>query len=156
MWQKAMSVVLQSCQGVVYYIDNVQVTGQTRKEHGENLHKVFQRSEHFGLRVKLSKCKFFQEQVEFLGGRASIHPTKERVEGILSAAEPSNKKELQSFLVLMTHNVKFLPSLADVQYPLYTLLKKVSRWTWGKHQKKASKRQRSWSAKHQCSLTMTS
>jgi len=47
--------------------------------------------------VRLSKCKFFQEQVEFLGhsiSREDIQPTKERVEGILSAAESNNKKEL--------------------------------------------------------------
>jgi len=85
--------------------------------------------EQFGLQVGLSKCKFFQEQVEFLGhiiSREDIQPTKERVEGILSAAEPSNKKELKSFLGLMTYNVKFLPFLAYVLYPLYTLLKKDS------------------------------
>ena len=126
MWQKA---VLQGCRGVVYYIDDIVVTGRTRKEHEENLHQVFQRLEQFGLQVRLSKCKFFQEQVEFLGhiiSRAGIQPTKERVEGILSAAEPNNKKELKSFLGQMTYNVKFLPFLAYVLYPLYTLLKKDS------------------------------
>jgi len=40
----------------------------------------------------------------------------------------------------MTYNVKFLPSLADMLYPLYTLLKKDSRWTCDKHQKKAFKK----------------
>jgi len=48
------------------------------------------------------------------------------VEGILSAAEPNNKKELKSFLGQMTYNVKFRPFLAYVLYPLYTLLKKDS------------------------------
>ena len=67
MWQKAMSVVLQGCRRVVYYIDDILVTGRTRQEHEKNLHQVFQRLEQFGLRVKPSKCKFFQERVEFLG-----------------------------------------------------------------------------------------
>ena len=64
-WQKAMSIVLQGCQKVVYYIDDILVTGQTRQEHEENVDRVFQRLEQFGLRVRPSKCKFFQEKVEF-------------------------------------------------------------------------------------------
>ena len=107
---------------------------------------MFQRLRQFGLWVKLSKCKFFQERVEFLGhviSREGIQPTKERVEGILAAPEPRNKKELKSFsfLGLMTsYNVKFLSSLADVLHPLHALLKKDRRWTWGKQQKKALKK----------------
>ena len=143
MWQKAMSVVLQGCRRVVYYIDDILVTGRTRQEHEQNLHQVFQRLEQFGLRVKPSKCKFFQERVEFLGHVITpegVHPTQERVNGILAAAEPRNKKELKSFLGLMTYNVKFLPTLADVLHPLYALLKKDRRWLWGKQQKKAFKK----------------
>ena len=56
-WQKAMSIVLQCCQKVVYYIDDILVTDQTRQEHEENVDRVFQRLEQFGLP---SKCKFFQ------------------------------------------------------------------------------------------------
>ena len=37
MWHRAMSVVLQGCKGVVYYIDDILVTRQTRQEHEENL-----------------------------------------------------------------------------------------------------------------------
>ena len=40
-WQKAMSVVLQGCRGVIYYMDDILVTGQTRKEHEQNLRQVF-------------------------------------------------------------------------------------------------------------------
>ena len=36
-WQKAMSVVLQGCKGVIYYMDDILVTGQTRTEHEQNL-----------------------------------------------------------------------------------------------------------------------
>ena len=58
-WQKAMSIVLQGCKGVIYYIDDILVTGKTRAEHEENLRHVFQRLEQFGLHIKLSKCQFF-------------------------------------------------------------------------------------------------
>ena len=68
-WQKAMSIVLQGCKGVIYYIDDILVTGKTRAEHEENLRHVFQRLEQFGLRIKLSKCQFFQDSVTYQGTR---------------------------------------------------------------------------------------
>ena len=37
MWQRAMSIVLQGCERVVYFIDDILVTGKTRKEHEANL-----------------------------------------------------------------------------------------------------------------------
>jgi len=39
-WHKAMAVVLQWCQGVVYYLDDILVTGTTREKHEKNLRLV--------------------------------------------------------------------------------------------------------------------
>ena len=133
MWQKAMAVVLQGCKKVVYYIDDILVTGKTRQQHEQNLRAVFRRLQQYGLRVNLPKCRFFQDSLEFLGHIISskgIRPTKERVEGIQNAAIPQNKSELKSFLGLMTYNARFLPALASVLHPLYQLLKKDEKWAW--------------------------
>ena len=40
LWQKAMAQVLQGLLGVVCFIDDILVTGRSRDEHKENLHKV--------------------------------------------------------------------------------------------------------------------
>ena len=80
--------------------------------------------------MKLSKCRFFQDELEFLGHTISqegVRPTKERVENILAARSPRNKAELKSFIGLMTYNVKFLPAITSVLHPLYRLLKKSAR-----------------------------
>ena len=55
-----MSIILQGCKGVVYYIDNILVTGQTQKEHEENLWEVFQHLQYFGLKIKLEKYQFLR------------------------------------------------------------------------------------------------
>ena len=141
-WQKAMSVVLQGCRGVIYYMDDILVTGQTRKEHEQNLRQVFQRLEQFGLRINLSKCQFFQDSVIYLGHqitREGVQPTEERVSSIMNAPTPQNKVELKSFLGLMTYNIRFLPSLAHVLHPLYKLVHKDARWGWSHAQVKAFK-----------------
>ena len=36
-WQKAMSVVLQGCRGVICHMDDILVSGQTITEHEQNL-----------------------------------------------------------------------------------------------------------------------
>lgn len=61
LWQKAMAQVLQGLSGVVYFIDDILVTGCTRDEHKENLHKVLTRICQYGLRLEKSKCQFFQK-----------------------------------------------------------------------------------------------
>ena len=141
-WQKATSVVLQGCKCTVYYTDDILVTGTIRKEHEENLRQVFRRLEQYGLRLKMEKCELFQEEIEFLGHRITrkgVSPTctKERIANILAARSPRNKGELKSFIGLMTYNVKFLPSIADVLRPLYRLLRKDVRCLWGKKQEQA-------------------
>ena len=137
LWQKAMA---QGLPGVVCYIDDILVTGRTRAEHKENLHKVLDRLRHYGLYVKRAKCQFFQKRLEFLGHCISndgITPTEERVRSIKKAPPPVNKQELQSFLGMMTYNAKFLPSLSHTLHPLYLLLRKNSKWAWKAKQQKA-------------------
>ena len=126
MWQqRAMSIVLQGCKNVVYYIDDILVTGAG---HEANLRHVFQSMIH--IRVNLEKCKIFEKIVKFLGHHISpegIRPTEERVRGILEAPILQNKSELKSFIGLMFYNSKFLPSLAKILHALYKLLRKESK-----------------------------
>ena len=140
MWQRAMSIVLQGCKKVVYYMDDILVTGSTRMEHEANLRHDFQRLQHFGLKINLDKCRFFWKTVNFLGHRISpegIWPTEDRVNGVLSAPVPQNKSELKSFIGLMSYNSKFLPSLATVLHSLYKRLRKEVKWMWFKEQELA-------------------
>ena len=140
LWQKAMAQVLQGLPGVVCFIDDILVTGHTRDEHKENLHKVLTRLRQYGLRLKKSKCKFFQKELEFLGhviSNEGIKPTTERVKSIQDAPRPVNKQELQSFLGLVTYNAKFVPSLSHVLQPLNLLLHKNQKWMWKSAQQSA-------------------
>ena len=106
-----MSVVLQGCMGVVYYIDDILVTGRTREEHEKNLQMVFRHLQQFGLHVKMSKCQFFQDSVTYFGHkitREGVQPTQEWIRAIKEAPIPQNKTELKSFLGMLTYNVRFL------------------------------------------------
>ena len=132
-WQKAMSQVLQGIPGVVYFIDDIVITGHTRQEHEANLRRVLERIREYGLHLKKSKCLFFQKELEFLGhliSKDGVKPTESRIKSIREAPPPKNKQELQSFLGMVTYNAKFLPSLSHVLHPLHQLLKKNAKWSW--------------------------
>jgi len=95
LWQKAMAQVLQGIPGVVYFIDDILITGHTRAEHEANLCKILDRIREDGLRLKCSKCMFFQKELEFLGHQISwegIKPTENRIKSIKDTPAPKNKQ----------------------------------------------------------------
>ena len=50
----------------VIYLDDVIVFGRTEEEHLEHLHVVFERFREFNLKLKPSKCSFFQSEIVYL------------------------------------------------------------------------------------------
>ena len=50
----------------VIYLDDVIVLGCTEEEHLEHLHMVFERFWEFNLKLKPSKCSFFQSEIMYL------------------------------------------------------------------------------------------
>jgi len=72
------------------YIDDITVMGQSFNDHLRNVAQVFQRQA--GLKLKLSKCKMFQERVTFLGhviSRSGIEPDLKKVSCIAEWPEPA-------------------------------------------------------------------
>ena len=68
LWQKAMAQVLNGIPGVVYFIDDILVTGSTRAEHEANLYKVLIRIREYGLRLNKANCVcffFFKKSLNF-------------------------------------------------------------------------------------------
>ena len=100
LWQKAMAQVLQGIPGVVYFIDDILVTGHTRLEHEANLCRVLDRIREYDLRLKKSKCLFFQKELEFLGhliSKDGVKPTKSRIRSVQEAPPQGTSKNCSLF-----------------------------------------------------------
>ncbi|PHJ18537.1 rna-directed dna polymerase, partial [Cystoisospora suis] len=52
---------------VIVYLDDVLVYSKTKEEHLQHLQRVFTKMREQRLYVKLSKCEFCQQQVQYLG-----------------------------------------------------------------------------------------
>ena len=63
-----------------------------------------------------------------------LQPLSEKITSIQSAPAPKNITQLKSFLCMLQFYNRFLPNLATLVAPLYTLLRKGVTYGWGKPQ----------------------
>ena len=140
LFQRIMENILQGLAGISVYIDDILVTGKTTEEHLANLEAVLSRLETAGLRLKQNKCAFLLPSVEYLGHRISaqgIQRTVDKVNAIQEAPKPQDVSQLRSFIGLVNYYSKFLPDVSSVLAPLYRLVQKDKKWSWGKEQQKS-------------------
>ena len=102
-FQRVMDQLLAGLQGFACYLNDIIITARSGKEHIRVLKEVLNRLEEAGVRLKEGKCKFFQDQVEYLGhivDDRGLHPTGEKVKALQEAPKPANKADLSSYLGL--------------------------------------------------------
>ena len=122
------------------YFDNMIVSGIDDKDHYKNLNDVFQIISEKGLTVKKEKCEFFKNEVKFLGHILSaqgLKPLPERIEAVKNAPEPKSTEEVKAYVGLLNYYGKYIHNLSHELAPLYDLLKKGNRFVWGKVEKEA-------------------
>jgi hypothetical protein len=82
---------------LTFYLDDLLIlTNSSFRDHILKLEMVLARLSTAGMRVKISKSKFFAEQIEYLGywiTRQGIQPICNKVEAILNIKAPKTRKE---------------------------------------------------------------
>ena len=139
-FQGTIDQVLQGLEGVVWYMDDILVTGRTDEEHLKHLNDVLARLEKHGLRGRKEKCAFFKDSAEYLGhiiDRNGIKPVQKKVEALLDAPAPTNVGQLGSFLGMINYYGRFIPNLSTLAAPLHRLRQKNVPWKWGTEEKVA-------------------
>jgi hypothetical protein len=108
------------------FIDDILIATETTSEHIKALEAVFQRLRDCSLSAKPSKCELGCAELDYLGHRikkGEIRPDEEKMERIKKVPLPSSKKQLRGFLGLTGYYRKFIPSYAEIAYPLTELTK---------------------------------
>ena len=112
---------------VVVYIDDFLVATETIEHHLKILKRVFRLLVENKLTLRIDKCKFLFEKIEYLGYSISaegISPTETGIDAVLRFPVPESVRHVQSFLGLCSYFRKFIEKFAIIAKPLYDLLRK--------------------------------
>ncbi len=115
------------------YQDDVLVYSNSWAEHVSNVKLVLDRPRKHKLYVKMSKCTFGVQEVDYLGfllraGKLAMNPSKAKTIEVLET--PTNKNEIQSFLGLVNYYRRFIRNCSEIAKPLTELTKNLPfKWS---------------------------
>ena len=109
----------------IIYLDDMIVFGHMKVEHLEHLCMVFEHFHKFNLKLKPSKCSFFQSKIVCLAHHVScdgIHPSQENMHMVEEFPMLETYIQLYAFCELVGHYRCFIKGLAHIVWPLYDVL----------------------------------
>lgn len=128
---------------VFCYLDDVIIISKTFEEHTKLLQRVLDKLTKANLTINLSKCKFFRNQLKYLGyviDERGLRTDPEKVEAILNFPTPTTRKEVKRFLGTASWYRRFIPNFSTVAGPLNKLTstkKKSPPFSWSEEADKA-------------------
>lgn len=124
---------------VAAYVDDILVYSKMEEEHKQHLKIVFKKLEKAGMTLKLKKCKFFKDEVPFLGyiiNREGIKPNPDKVKAIQEFPTPVKTRDVQSFMGMANYYRNHIPNFAGIGQALHKLCGNMP-FKWEDEQKHA-------------------
>ena len=115
------------------YLDDVLIFSKDEKENLQHIQIIFDRIRQHGLKLKLKKCAFFQEETGYLGfviNKDDVKPDPDKVKAIRTLPEPKNVRETRGFIGMSSYYRRFIPNFPKIAEPLIELTKKYARFKW--------------------------
>jgi len=121
------------------FFDDCGLGTDNEEDHLKILEELLKVCQANNIRIKLSKCDFMQEEIDYLGfniGWGTWKPCKTKVEAIMRI-EVKNLKDLRKFLGVLNFYRRHIPNVTYSSAILTDLTKKDAKWQWTKiHQEK--------------------
>ncbi len=106
----------QSLQSVLLYLDDVIVFSSSMEQHLQRLEMVLSRLQLKGLKAKLSKCHFFEKEVQYLGhcvSREGVATDPDKISAVENWRVPRDVTEVRSFLGFCSYYHHFVKGFAS-------------------------------------------
>ncbi|GKE32764.1 putative nucleotidyltransferase, ribonuclease H, partial [Tanacetum coccineum] len=125
---------------VIVFIDDILIYSKTKEDHEVHLGLVLELLRKEKLYAKFSKCKFWLQEVHFLGhvvNQNVIHVDPSKIEAVKNWKTPTTPSEIRSFLGLAGYYRWFIANFSKIAKPLTSLTQKNQKYVWGVEQEEA-------------------
>lgn len=120
-FQRFIDTVLRGLKFCHGYIDDLIVASRSEEEHQQHLEEIFKRLKKYGLSINVTKSKFAEDEIEYLGYKVTkdgIRPLEKRVTAVTNFKKPNNTAELRRYLGIVNFYHRFINNAATVLAPL--------------------------------------
>ena len=126
-FQRTLDIILsryrwQSC---LVYLDDIIIFSPDYESHLEHVDRVLSALQSAGVSLKLRKCNFFADSVDYLGHvitPGKLHVSTTNTDAVRGFKAPRTQTELKSFLGLCNVYRRFVPNFARTAAPLQQFL----------------------------------
>jgi hypothetical protein len=132
-FQRFMDEVLSWLDFAFCYLDYILIGSSSTEEHLHHLHLVLQRLQEYGLVLNMEKCELACQEIDFLGHNITAEgawPILKKVQAIQDFPAPQDKKQLQTFLGMVSFYRRFIPVAANILLTLTDTLREDWSWSW--------------------------
>lgn len=139
-FQRAITKAVHHLPFLLVYIDDILIPFTTVEEGLDYLEKTIQALSVAGFTINVKKCKFFVQEIEYLGrqiSREGVRPSETKVSALINSPVPKNIKQIRQFMGLASYFRKFIPDFAAKTACITKLTKIDQKWDWGEDQDKA-------------------
>ena len=114
------------------YMDDLLIFSKTFSEHIENLQLCLDRCRERNLKLKPTKCKLFQHEIDFLGYWITgdrMHTQEKKIKAIAIIVVPDTAKATHTFVCLAGFYRRFIKNFAEISRPLHQAVH-VDKFLW--------------------------
>lgn len=138
-FQRLINVVLGKLRytTAMAYLDDIIIPSVTIEEGKDKLVEVLTALRCANLTLRLDKCYFLQEKIEYLSFEITINgisPANQKLKSVIEYPTPIDLKGVRSFVGLASYFRRFVRNFALIARLLTELLAKNAKFTWGKAQ----------------------
>lgn len=136
-FQRAINKAVETLKFLLVYIDDLLIPFSEIAQGLEYLERTIEALSLSGFTINLKKCKFFVQEINYLGRHISsegVRPSNEKVNALTNSPVPGTVKEVRQFMGLASYFRKFIPEFAYRTACITKLTKKDQKWQWGPEQ----------------------
>jgi len=134
-FQRSISHILREHIGkfCAVYIDDMIVYSGSFEEHLEHIQIVLKTLQEASLQVRMDKCQWFTNEVDYLGYRITgngLEPQNTKLDVIKNSTPPRDRSQLMTFLGTLGYYRQFVKEYSKIARPLNDLLKEGTKYVW--------------------------